>query len=108
MSTGWRAWLNRQRRRVARALFFRMLFGESSMGRWRPNTRISPSSCIEHEERLDLGDHVFIGAFNFIEASGGITLKTLPRFADLGLDFVSTGALVHQSVWVDIGLDWRT
>lgn len=44
----------------------------------------------------------------FTEASGGITLKTLPRFADLGLDFVSTGALVHQSVWVDIGLDWRT
>ena len=44
----------------------------------------------------------------FTEASGGITLKTLPRFAGLGLDFVSTGALVHQSVWVDIGLDWRT
>jgi nicotinate-nucleotide pyrophosphorylase (carboxylating) len=43
----------------------------------------------------------------FTEASGGITLKTLPRFAGLGLDFVSTGALVHQSVWVDIGLDWR-
>ncbi len=43
----------------------------------------------------------------FTEASGGITLKSLPRFADLGLDFVSTGALVHQSVWVDIGLDWR-
>lgn len=44
----------------------------------------------------------------FTEASGGITLKTLPGFAGLGLDFVSTGALVHQSVWVDIGLDWRT
>ncbi|CAM2904221.1 carboxylating nicotinate-nucleotide diphosphorylase [Rariglobus hedericola] len=43
----------------------------------------------------------------FTEASGGITLKTLPRFADLGLDFISTGALVHQSIWVDIGLDWR-
>lgn len=44
----------------------------------------------------------------FTEASGGITLKTLPRFAGLGLDFVSTGALVHQSTWTDIGLDWRT
>ena len=33
--------------------------------------------------------------------------RALPRFAGLGLDFVSTGALVHQSVWVDIGLDWR-
>ena len=43
----------------------------------------------------------------FTEASGGITLKTLPKLAGLGLDFASTGALVHQSVWVDIGLDWR-
>lgn len=43
----------------------------------------------------------------FTEASGGITLKTLPKFAGLGLDFVSTGALVHQSTWTDIGLDWR-
>ncbi len=42
----------------------------------------------------------------FTEASGGITLATLPRLAGLGLDFVSVGALVHQSVWVDIGLDW--
>ncbi len=43
----------------------------------------------------------------FTEASGGITLKTLPRLASLGLDFVSTGALVHQSIWTDIALDWR-
>ena len=42
------------------------------------------------------------------EASGGITLKTLPGYAGLGLDFVSTGALVHQSLWADIGLDWQT
>jgi nicotinate-nucleotide pyrophosphorylase (carboxylating) len=43
----------------------------------------------------------------FTEASGGITLKTLPRYAGLGLDFVSTGALVHKSPWADIGLDWQ-
>jgi len=49
-----------------------------------------------------------IGRQAFTEASGGITLKTLPKLADLGLDFASTGALVHQSVWVDIGLDWQT
>lgn len=48
-----------------------------------------------------------IGGRAFTEASGGITLKTLPRLSGLGLDFVSTGALVHQSIWVDIGLDWR-
>ena len=72
---GWRARLNRLRRRVARLLFFRMLFGEVSNGRSLPHTRISAASCIEHEDRLSLGDHVYIGPFNFIEASGGITLE---------------------------------
>lgn len=40
------------------------------------------------------------------EATGNITLSNLPELGDLGLDFVSTGALVHKSVWKDIGLDW--
>jgi nicotinate-nucleotide pyrophosphorylase (carboxylating) len=40
------------------------------------------------------------------EASGGITLATLPALGDLGLDFISTGAPIHQSTWKDIGLDW--
>ena len=40
------------------------------------------------------------------EASGGITLDSLPVFGDLGLDFISTGAPIHQSRWKDIGLDW--
>lgn len=40
------------------------------------------------------------------EASGGITLETLPALGALGLDFISTGAPVHQSTWKDIGLDW--
>lgn len=34
-------------------------------------------------------------------------LLALPRLRSLGLDFVSTGALMHHSVWADIGLDWR-
>lgn len=41
------------------------------------------------------------------EASGGITIDTLPELSQIGLDFISTGALVHQSTWVDIGLDWE-
>ncbi len=41
------------------------------------------------------------------EASGGITLQRISRYAGLGLSFISTGALVHHSVWGDIGLDWR-
>jgi acetyltransferase-like isoleucine patch superfamily enzyme len=70
-----RAWLNRWRRRLVQALLFRRVFGERSQGRWLPNTRISPACCIEHEDRLTLGDHVYIGPFNWIEASGGVTLE---------------------------------
>ncbi len=48
-----------------------------------------------------------IGGRAFTEASGGVSLRSLPDLADLGLDFISTGALVHHAVWIDIGLDWR-
>jgi nicotinate-nucleotide pyrophosphorylase (carboxylating) len=41
------------------------------------------------------------------EASGGIQIDTLLALGELGLDFISTGAPVHQSTWKDIGLDWR-
>ncbi len=40
------------------------------------------------------------------EASGGITLENVNRYKDLDLDFVSTSAVVGQSAWSDIGLDW--
>lgn len=73
-----RAALNRWRRKLWRAVFFRMLFGEVAQGRQAGrallHTRISPSTCIEHEDRLALGDDVFIGHFNFIEASSGIAI----------------------------------
>ena len=74
MSSAWRGVLNRWRRRLAQALLHRVVFGESSGGRFLPHTRIAPSTCIECEDRLQLADHVFIGAFNFIEASGGVVV----------------------------------
>jgi acetyltransferase-like isoleucine patch superfamily enzyme len=89
-STALRAALNRWRRRWLRALQFRPLFGERSQGRLLPNTRISPSTCIEHEDRLTLADHVFIGHFNFIEASGGVTI-------DEGVQVTSHVAIVTHS-----------
>ncbi|MBK1877892.1 carboxylating nicotinate-nucleotide diphosphorylase [Pelagicoccus mobilis] len=46
-----------------------------------------------------------IGDKAVTEASGGITIEFLPQLATLGLDFISTGATVHQSTWIDIGLD---
>lgn len=69
-----RTWINRLRRRLVRLLLHRMLFGECSQGRMLPHTRISPSTCIEHEDRLTLADHVYIGPYCFIEASGGVTV----------------------------------
>jgi acetyltransferase-like isoleucine patch superfamily enzyme len=70
-----RAWLNRTRRLLWRALLFRIVFGErSSAGVALPRTRIGASTCIEHEDRLELADNVFIGHFNFIEASHGIRI----------------------------------
>ncbi len=66
-----RPWLNRWRRRLAHALLFRMVFGE----RGRPHTRIAPSTCIEGEACLTLADHVFIGQFNFIDASAGLVIE---------------------------------
>jgi acetyltransferase-like isoleucine patch superfamily enzyme len=69
-----RALVNRLRRELARALLWRPLFGERSQGRALPHTRISPACFIDHEDKLVLGDHVYIGPFVFIEASGGVTL----------------------------------
>lgn len=40
------------------------------------------------------------------EASGGVELEHLREIAETGVNFVSSGALIHQSQWVDIGLDW--
>lgn len=69
-----RAAFNRGRRWLVRHLNFRIVFGETSQGHWLPHTRISPSTCIEHESRLTLADHVYIGPFNMIEASGGVVI----------------------------------
>ena len=42
----------------------------------------------------------------YSEASGGIQIGDLKDLGKLGLDFISTGAPIHQSTWKDIGLDW--
>jgi len=40
-----------------------------------------------------------------LELSGGITLETVRRFADVGADLVSSGALTNSAPVLDIGLD---
>ena len=92
MSVRFRAWLNRVRRGVGRLLFFRIVFGERATdGVALASTRISPSTCIEHPEGLQLGDHVFIGHFNFIEALHGVRVDTGTQITN----FVSV--LTHSS-----------
>ena len=77
MSMLLRPWLNRARRALAQVFVFRIVFGErAGDGRPLPLTRISPSTCIEHEEGLVLEDDVFIGHYNFIEARQGVRIDT--------------------------------
>lgn len=40
-----------------------------------------------------------------LEVSGGITLERLPRLAQLGVDFVSMGALTHSARAMDLSLE---
>ncbi|MEM8616987.1 MAG: carboxylating nicotinate-nucleotide diphosphorylase [Pseudomonadota bacterium] len=39
------------------------------------------------------------------EASGGITLETVAAKAETGVDFISSGALTHSAMNLDVGLD---
>ncbi len=42
-----------------------------------------------------------------LEASGGIMLENISEVAKSGVDRISTGAPMHTSSWLDIGLDWN-
>lgn len=53
----------------------RMVYGwRRGDGRWLPHTRISSATKIESPRQLDIDDHVYIGPFNLIDASGGLTI----------------------------------
>jgi nicotinate-nucleotide pyrophosphorylase (carboxylating) len=41
-----------------------------------------------------------------LEASGGVSLDTVRRIAETGVERISVGALTHSSRSLDIGLDW--
>lgn len=42
------------------------------------------------------------------EASGGVTLETVRKIAETGVDYISVGALTHSVKALDIGLDIET
>ena len=41
-----------------------------------------------------------------LEASGGVTLETIGKISQSGVDRISVGALTHSAVNFDVGLDW--
>jgi len=43
-----------------------------------------------------------------LEASGGVTLKTIAAIARTGVERISVGALTHAAPSLDLGLDWDT
>ena len=91
-----KAGLNRWRRRLWQWLFFRSIFGEQATdGRALPNTRIAPSTCIVGEPGLRLADHVFIGQFNFIDASAGLQIDEGVQISNF-VSIVSHSS--HQSI----------
>jgi nicotinate-nucleotide pyrophosphorylase (carboxylating) len=46
-----------------------------------------------------------VGAQPLVEASGGITLDNVRRFAEAGVDRISVGALTHSAPAVDISFE---
>jgi nicotinate-nucleotide pyrophosphorylase (carboxylating) len=46
-----------------------------------------------------------VGGNLVTEASGGITLDTVAAVAETGVDYLSSGALTHSAINLDIGLD---
>ncbi|MBC8487846.1 MAG: acyltransferase [Bacteroidetes bacterium] len=54
----------------------RMIWGYKRYdGIYLKNTRISNTTFIDNPDKLKIEDHVFIGHFNYIEASNGISIK---------------------------------
>lgn len=53
----------------------RMLYGwRRADGTWLAHTRISTATRIESPERLHVDDHVYVGPFNLLDASGDLHL----------------------------------
>jgi nicotinate-nucleotide pyrophosphorylase (carboxylating) len=41
-----------------------------------------------------------------LEASGNVKIDTIREIAKTGVERISSGALTHQAVWLDLGMDW--
>lgn len=82
---------------------------------------VEVTSMVEVEEALKAGAHIImldnmsleemagaVKAINgraLVEASGGVTLETVRRVAETGVDIISVGAITHSAKALDISLD---
>lgn len=39
-----------------------------------------------------------------LEASGNVTLETIAKIAQTGVDAISSGAIIHQANWIDLSM----
>lgn len=72
--------------------------------------------ALEHGARIILLDNMSLddlrlaAALNkgraVLEASGGVTLKTVRAIAETGVDVISSGAITHSAPCLDLGLDF--
>jgi acetyltransferase-like isoleucine patch superfamily enzyme len=54
----------------------RIVYGwRNANGSYCEHTRVSTHTCFEHPEGLVMGDHVFVGHFNRIDGSNGLTIE---------------------------------
>jgi nicotinate-nucleotide pyrophosphorylase (carboxylating) len=58
--------------------------------------------CTDMKAAVELG----AGRVKF-EASGGVTLESIPRIAATGVDFISAGALTHSARAIDFSLELK-
>jgi len=67
-------WLRETFNRVCRAVGGpRMLYGwRRGDGVWLPHTRIDAATHVLLPHQLDIADHVYVGPFNVLDASGGL------------------------------------
>jgi len=63
---------------------------------------MSPEECMRAVELLAKADHDDV----LTEASGGITIETVPAYAETGVDVISMGSLTHSAAALD--LSFRT
>ncbi|MDQ7055214.1 MAG: nicotinate-nucleotide pyrophosphorylase [Persephonella sp.] len=42
-----------------------------------------------------------------LEASGNITVENIREYAQTGVDFISSGSIIHSARWLDISLKFK-